>query len=142
MLRAIDGVLECAVLGHQANGVVEIALTDLAALQRPPPEFALDIVAAAEREYHRQRDLALAEIVADILAELGGFAAVVENIVDELKGDAQVHADRAAGGLLFLRPVGDDRADFAGGGEQLSRLAPDDGEILVLGGGGVLGGGK
>src|SRR5579863_2418966 len=107
MLRAIDSVLERAVLGHQANGVVEIAVADLAALQRPPPEFALDVVAAAEREYHRQRDLALAEIVADILAELGGFAAIIENVVDQLECDAEIHPDGTAGGLLVFRPVGD-----------------------------------
>src|SRR5580704_19502484 len=67
MLRAVDGVLQRAMLGHEANGMVEIAVADLAALQRPPPEFALDVVAAAECQHHRQRDLALAEIVADIL---------------------------------------------------------------------------
>src|SRR6478672_4688703 len=76
VLGAADGVLECAVLGHQPDGVIEIGLTDLATLQRLHPEGALGIVTAAERQHHRQRDLALAEIVADVLAELGGLAAV------------------------------------------------------------------
>ena len=34
MLGAVDGVLERAVLGHQADGMIEIAVADLAALQR------------------------------------------------------------------------------------------------------------
>src|SRR6201999_3136208 len=110
-------------LGHQPDRVIEITIADLAALQRPPPEFALDVVAAAERQNHRQRDLALAEIVADLLAELGRLAAIVENVVDELERDPEIHADRAAGGLLVLRAVGDDRADFTRGREQFGRLA-------------------
>ena len=51
----------------------------------------------------------------------------------------EIHADRAARGLLGLRTVGDDRADLAGRREQLGGLAADHGEIFVLGGGGVLG---
>ena len=101
---------------------------------------ALALRAAAERQHHRQRDLALAEIVADILAELGRLAAVVERVVDELEGDAEIHAERAAGGVLGLRPVGEHRPDLAGGGEQLGGLGADHGEIFVLGGRGVLGG--
>src|ERR1700694_2142093 len=91
MLGAVHGVLERAVFGHQADGVIEIAVADLAALQRVDPERALTVIAAAERQYHRQRDLALAEIVADVLAELGGLAAVVQHIVHQLKRDATIH---------------------------------------------------
>ena len=50
----------------------------------------------------------------------------------------EIHADRAARGLFGLRTIGDDRADLAGGREQLGRLAADHGEIFVLGGRGVL----
>src|SRR5882672_1835784 len=82
VLGAVDGVFQRAVLGHQSDGVIEIAVLDLAALQRPDPERALAVVAAAERQHHRQRDLALAEIVADVLAELGGLAAIIQHIVD------------------------------------------------------------
>src|SRR5271170_1718885 len=115
MLGAVDGILEGAVLGHQPDGVIEIVIADLAALQRLSPEFTLDVTAAAECQNHRQRNLALAEIVADILAELGGLAAVIENVVNKLERDSEIHADRAAGGLLVLRAVGDDGTDFAGG---------------------------
>src|SRR4029453_8962673 len=96
MLGAVDGVFQRAVLGHQPDGVIEIAVADLAALERPDPELALAVIAAAERQHDGKRDLALAEIVTDVLAELGGFAAIVEHVVDKLEGDAEVHADRTA----------------------------------------------
>src|SRR6202165_4090609 len=54
MLGAVHGVLERALFGHQADGVVEIAVADLAALQRVDPERALAVIAAAERQHHRQ----------------------------------------------------------------------------------------
>jgi hypothetical protein len=117
MLGARDGVLERAVFCHQADGVVEIGVADLAALQRLDPERALGIVAAAERQHHGKGDLALAEIVADVLAEFCGLAAVIQDVVDQLERDAEIHPDRAAGGLFGFRPVGQHRADLAGGGE-------------------------
>ena len=76
------------------------------------------------------------------LPSLRRLAAVVERVVDELERDAEIHAERAAGGLLGLGPAGDHRADLAGGGEQLRGLGADHGEIFVLGGRGVLGGGE
>ena len=69
MVGAADGVFERAVLDHQPDGMIEIGVFGLAALQRSPPEFALGVAAAAEGEHDRQRDLALAEIVADVLAK-------------------------------------------------------------------------
>jgi uncharacterized UPF0146 family protein len=69
MVRASDRVLECAMLDHQSDGVIEIGIGRFAALQRTPPKFAFSIVAAAEREHDRQCNLAFAKIVADVLAE-------------------------------------------------------------------------
>ena len=60
-------------LGHQPNGMLEIAVTGVAAFQSLDPEAALGVVAAAEGEHHGQGDLALAEIIADIFAELSGL---------------------------------------------------------------------
>src|ERR1700675_2906665 len=104
MVGTADRVLERAMLDHQADGVIEIGIFGLAALQRPPPEFALIIAAAAEGEHDRQRDLALAKIVTDVLAQSRRGAAVVEYVVDQLEGDAKIHAERPAGGLLGLLP--------------------------------------
>ena len=50
--------------------------------------------AAPERQHDGQRDLALAEIVAGVFAELGRGAAVVERVVDQLEGDPEVHPIR------------------------------------------------
>ena len=103
-------------------------------------KVAFGLAAAPERQHDRQRDLAFAEIVADVLSELRAGAAVVEGIVDELEGDAEIHAVGAAGGVLGLRPAGNHRADLAGGGEEFRRLAADDREVFVLRRLGVLGG--
>src|SRR6185295_9966716 len=56
------------------------------------------------------------------------------------EGDAEIHPERAAGGLLVFRPLGEHRPDLAGGREQLGGLGADNRQIGVLGGGGVLGG--
>src|SRR5215472_15797379 len=69
MLSAVHGVLERAILAHQANCMLEITVTDLAPLQRLNPECARTVIPAAESEHDREGDLALAEIVADVLAE-------------------------------------------------------------------------
>src|SRR5439155_26473155 len=49
MLGAADRVFQRAVLGHQPDGVIEVAVADLAALQCLDPELALAVIAAAER---------------------------------------------------------------------------------------------
>src|SRR5689334_15871222 len=110
MAGALDRVIEGAVPAHDAKGLLEGAIG------------ALALVAAPEREHDRQRDLALAEIVAEVLAELRAGAAVIERVVDELKGDAEIHAVAAAGRGLGLRTFGDHRPDLASRREELRRL--------------------
>src|SRR5262245_4990760 len=92
MARARHRVVERAVLDHQADRMIEVGVARLALLKGAAPELALCVRAAPEGEHHRQRDLALAKIVADVLAELLRGPAVVERVVDELKRDAEVHA--------------------------------------------------
>ena len=128
----LDRVLERLVAPHVGDGLLEVAIADGPLLQRAPPEGALGLAAAAKGEDHRQRDLALAEIVADVLAEPRVRAAIVEHVVDELEGDAEVHPERAAGRLLVPWAPGEDRPDLAGGSEELRRLASNHGEVLVL----------
>src|SRR3954469_26081452 len=95
---ALDRVLERAVPANDRERLLEVALADRALAEGAAPEGALRLAAAAERQHDRQRDLALAKVVADVLAELGAHAAVIERVVDELEGDAEVHAVAAAGG--------------------------------------------
>src|SRR5690349_8091704 len=48
MLGAADRVFQRAMLGHQSDGMIEVAVADLAALQCLDPERALSVIAAAE----------------------------------------------------------------------------------------------
>ena len=65
---ALNGVFERAMLLHRRQRELKIAVNHLALFQRAAPEFALLRRPAPERKHHRQGDLALAEIVADVLA--------------------------------------------------------------------------
>ena len=56
-----------------------------------------------ERVDERQRRLAFGEVIADLLAEFVGFAAVVERVVDELEGEPEPLAVRAS--ALRRRPA-------------------------------------
>ena len=48
--------------------------------------------AAPQQEDDRQRDLAFAQVAADGLAERHGVGGVIEQVVDELKRDAEIEA--------------------------------------------------
>src|SRR5262249_22872673 len=137
---ALDGVFERAVLHHQADRMLEVGVGRVPLLERAPPERPFALRSAAERQHHRQRDLALAKVVPGVLAELGRLAAVVEGVIHELEGDTEVHPERAAGVLLVFGARGERRTDLAGGGEELCGLGANDREVVILGGGGVLGG--
>src|SRR5580704_7408805 len=102
MPGALDRVFERAMLPHRRQREFEIAVDHLAFFQCPAPEFTLFRPPASKRQHDRQGDLSLAEIIADIRAELGRRAAVIERVVDELKGDAKIGAVALAGGDLRL----------------------------------------
>ena len=65
--------------------MLEVAVTQLAADDGAIPEFAVPAGAAPERENDGQRNLALAEVVADGFAEAGAVAGIVEGVVDKLE---------------------------------------------------------
>src|SRR5258708_1395723 len=90
MASAFQRREEGAVPGHQLDGVLEIAVALLEILDRAPPEGALALRGLAQRQHHRQRDLTLAEIVAHGLAELRLAGGVVEHVVYQLEGDAEI----------------------------------------------------
>ena len=85
-------------------------------------------------EDHRQGHLAVAEIVADALAHSRRVGRIIDDVVDQLEGDAEVAAVALERDLRFLAGFGDDRRDAAGGGEQRGGLGADDLEILLLAG--------
>ena len=88
----------------------EVALVLFALLQRTAPETALLGITTLKCQDHRQGDLAIAEVVADALAEHHLARAVVEHVVDQLEGDAEILA------------VATQRFDF--GGERSPPTAP------------------
>src|SRR5690606_15116523 len=66
----------------------------------------------------RQGRLAFGKVVADVLAQTGGVALVVEQVVDQLEGDAQVVAKGAQGFALRLVGAGQGSCCMSGGLEQ------------------------
>ena len=82
----------------------------------------------------RQRHLAVAEIIADALAHGGRVRCIIDDIVDQLEGDAEVAAVALEGDFGFFAGFGDDRRDPARGGEQSGGLGADDLQILFLAG--------
>ena len=77
----VSAIAPC--LRHQADRLFQRRVVGLVLLDRRLPEFPLGGRAAAIGEDDRQRHLALAEIVADILAEILAGAAIVERVVDQ-----------------------------------------------------------
>src|SRR5262249_33885426 len=138
----LDRVLQRAVLGHERNGFVEVGVGSVAGLGRAAPARRLALGPTTVGQDHGQRDLAFAEIVADVLAELGGLAAVIERVIDQLEGDAEVHPERTAGRLLVFWAPAKRGPDLARGREQFGGLGADHREIFVLGRGGVFGRGE
>jgi hypothetical protein len=86
----------------------------------------------AEVRDDRERDLALAEIVADRLSHHGLTAGIVERIVDELKGDTEIVPILAERGRLRRGRARDDGSRFARGREQSRGLGRDHLQIFVL----------
>ena len=90
MSRALDRIFQRSVSAERDDRNVKITLLNRAPLQRTAPEVALLLGTAAESKHDRQGDFALSKVVADVLTKLGCRPAVVERVVDELKGDAKV----------------------------------------------------
>ena len=123
---------------HQLLGIGEIVRRLVAVFQRALPEVPFLRSAAAIGENDGQRDLALAEIITHALAELLGRARIIQSVVDQLEGDAEVAAIGFKGCLFAGRALRHNRAHFGGGREQGRCLGHDHLHVGVLGGGGIL----
>src|SRR5690606_27055193 len=119
---AFAGVAYRAVAADQLDGMREVFVLGAEAGDGFFPELALLARPARIGEDRRQGHLAFAEIVAAVLAHVGGAAVVVDRVVDQLEGDAEVAAVVVERALLGLAAFGDDRGDAAGGGEQRGGL--------------------
>src|SRR5262245_43206582 len=138
----LNRILERTVLVQGFNCGGEVALANVTLFQRSVPKFPLLFCAAAEREDDRQSDFPFPEIVADILAEFGRCSTIVERVIDELEGDAEIEPIAAARRNLCLRLAPEKSADFRGSAEQRCRLGANHCEIIVLACFGIFGGGK
>jgi len=92
---------------HQLKRFGQIVLANLAVLERPLPEFPFRLGAAAITQYDRQRDFALAEIVAHRLAEICAVACIVECVVDKLERQPEVGSERTERGALGAAAPGE-----------------------------------
>ena len=104
--------------------------------ERSPPSprarSAVGLAPARVSEDHRQGHLAVAEVVADALAHGRCVRRIIDRVVDQLEGDAEVAAIAFERLLGLLAGLGDDRRDAAGGGEQRRGLGADDVEIMLF----------
>jgi len=117
-----------------------VLVGDFLALQGAPPKRLLSFAAAVISKDHRHSDLAVAEIVAERLAQLGLAGCVVKIVVHQLEGDAEVVAVGLQRGLAQWQGVGDDAADLTGGCEQGRGFGGNDGKVVVDAGVDVVGG--
>jgi hypothetical protein len=85
--RPLHSIGERVIALHQRKRIGEIILADFALLQRALPKRPLNRIAAPVAQHHRQRDLALAEVVAHAFTESRGLARIVERVVDELESE-------------------------------------------------------
>src|SRR3546814_5051426 len=69
MPRTLDRIAQRAMPFHQFDGPLDVAVLLLQPFHGAAPELAFRFRSAPPGEHHRQADLALAEIVADGLAE-------------------------------------------------------------------------
>src|SRR5215472_358671 len=120
---------ERAMMLHQRDCAIEVAGALIHVFKGTAPENALLVIPAREGEKDRQRNLAVAEVVADALAELGLSRRKIEHVVDQLKRDSKVPAELIQRGLLALRPFSNYRADSARRGKQLGGLCLDHFEV-------------
>src|SRR5215472_8611466 len=94
-------------------------------LDRAASECALLIVAAGVRKENRQSYLAIAEIIADALTELGHMRREVEHVVDQLESDAEIAAKPVERRLLLRRALRDHCANSTRCGKQLGGFRLD-----------------
>ncbi len=132
-------MLDAAVALHEGEHLLEVLVGEELLLHHRGDQVALLVAAELQSMDERQGDLPFLEVVADALAELLLAGGVVEGVIHELEGDAEVHAVVGQRLPEFRRGAPKDGTHLAGGGEQDRRLAPHhvdvaiDGDVEVAG---------
>src|SRR5215469_3566863 len=117
----------------QHNRSLQVAGALVHLLEGASPEGAFLVITARIGKEDRQRDLAVAEVVADAFTEFGLTRGKVEHIVDQLEGDPKIATKPIERFLFVARPLGDNSTDSARGRKELCRLGLNHSEIGVLG---------
>src|SRR5581483_3491134 len=130
--RALDRISKCIGLTEQSDGVGEISVRRALAANSCPPEGAVLGIPASVGKNDRKGHLAVAEVVADVLAHHRFVRRIVDHVVAELEGDAEVPAVAFQRQLRVLARFGNYGRHPAGGGEQGRGLRADDVEILIF----------
>ncbi len=136
----LDGVFQRAVAFHQLDCLAQIVIDLLLFFQCAAPERPFGLVAAQEGKDDGKGDFAFTEIVSDRFAELFLACGIIQRIVDQLKGDAEIHAVGTEGFMFLLRPVGYHGTDFASGSKKGGGLALDHFQIGLFRGCGIVAG--
>ena len=80
----------------------EIAFGLLIRIEGAVPEFLIFRASASPRDNHGQGGFAFPEIVADGLADHRGGATIIQGVINDLEGEAEILAiRRECGGILF-----------------------------------------
>ena len=123
---------------HQLPGIDQVVRRLVAVFHGALPEVPFLGGTAAVGQHNGQCDLALAEIVAHALAQLFGRTRIIQRVIDQLEGNAQVAAIGLKCGLFAGGALRHHRAYFGCGREQRRRLGHDHLHVGVLGGRGIL----
>ncbi len=142
MIGPFQGIGKGAVAVHHLAGLFQILGTLIEGFQGALPEGLFLRRAAAEGKHHRQGDLAFAEIVAAFLAHRFRIGSVIQHIIGQLEGNAEIEAE--SGQRLFLQPgpSGHHRAEPGGSSEEGGRLGGDDIQVIGFRGCRIIGRGQ
>ena len=124
--------------GDQRHRVIQIGVGLLALVDGALPEGALLAVTGGIGEQHRQRHLALTEIVAHRFAKRCLIGRVIQRVINQLERHAERRAVLAKRLFLGQRTIRHHGTHFTGRREQSRRLAADHLQILRLTGGQIV----
>ena len=126
MAGAFAGGGDAIVAVDQRHSIGKIIVADPVAGNGVAPEAAFILAAPRIGEDHRQGHLAIAEIIALPLAHFGRGGIIVDGVIDQLEGNAQIAAIGIKCAFIGLAAFGNHRRNAAGGGEQRGGLGADD----------------
>ena len=113
MPRAIQGVIDDAVFSQQVSRMCQVGITNPVTKHRIAPELLLFGVAAAMCENDGQRNLAIAEIVAAVLAHCCTVGHIVDRVINKLERNTKISAVGVKRQLLRVTAFGNDCSNSA-----------------------------